>query len=267
MVSRMKSAGKALAGKAKKLGKSTSTGPLTRGGLEPAMIKTSETEVEPLSPAIEAHFLFNPTDYKLSKSNTWSDEAPGHGKKKAKKEFSFTKMGRVKLSLTLHFDTLMAPESREKPYDVRYHTDDLWRMMERKKAGQPPPQVEFHWGGLIFKSFIDSMDQKFTLFREDGVPVRCEVTITLTQFDPESSMAIEGIAAPKPVKIKLSSRADLIASLSLGMAAMAAGAVASTASTVADQTRKIMENNAIDNPLVLATGSEVNTDTSDTSSS
>jgi hypothetical protein len=45
------------------------------------------------------------------------------------------------------------------------------------------------------------------------------------------------------------------------MAAMAAGAVAGTAATVASQTRKIMENNAIDNPLVLATGATVDTST------
>ena len=36
------SAGKALAGKAKKLAASTSTGPLTRGGLTPGKIVTSD---------------------------------------------------------------------------------------------------------------------------------------------------------------------------------------------------------------------------------
>jgi hypothetical protein len=254
------SAGKALAGKAKKLAASTATGPLTRGGLTPGKIVTSDKDENPISPKIEVNFLFNPTDYKLSKTNKWG-EKDNDGKKGTKK-FGFQETGRVKLSLTLHFDTLMAPESREEPYDVRYHTNDLWKMMEIKKntpkGKKPaPPLVEFQWGKLVFVAFIESMDQKYTLFREDGVPVRCEVTVNLTQFDPSTSVVIEGIQKPQPATITDASRADLIASLSLGMAALAASSAVSTASTIASTTRKIMENNAIDNPLVLTTGTQV----------
>ena len=132
---------------------------------------------------------------------------------------------------------------------------------DKKPEKARPPLVEFHWGNLIFLSYIDSMDQKFTLFRDDGVPVRCEVTITLTQFDPQTSINVadDKKETPQPVTISDSSRADLIASLSLGMAQMAAGSVMSAApSAIATQTRTIMTANGVDNPLALTTGSQVN---------
>lgn len=247
-----------LSGKLDKLGPNVGgMGKVTRGGLTPGKIITSSKDESPLSPAIEVDFLFNPTDYTLKKTNTWAEQ--DNDQQEGEKQFAFTQSGRIELSLTLHFDTLMAPESREKPYDVRYHTDKLWKMMERKGPDKPPPLVEFVWGKLTFVSFISTMSQKFTLFREDGIPVRCEVTISLVQFDPDVSITVANPEAPKPVTISLASRADLIASFSLGMAQMAAGAVMSAAPTaIANQTRTIMEANNVDNPLSLTTGSQVN---------
>lgn len=238
-------------------------GKVTRSGLTPGKLITSSKDENPVSPAIEVNFLFNPTDYKLSKSNTWTEQS--NDQQQGDKQYTFTKSGAITLTLKLHFDTLMAPESRDKPYDVRYHTDDLWRMMERKKSSsespskEPPPLVEFQWGELIFVAFITKMDQDFTLFREDGVPVRCEVTVNLTQFDPNTSVTIENVEAPKPVTVIDSSRVDLLAALSLGMTVSVASSATTTASTIAQQARSIAENNDIDNPLVLQTGSQINT--------
>jgi hypothetical protein len=251
-------ASSSLSGKMSKLGPNTGgMGKVTRGGLTPGKLITSSKDESPLSPAVEVSFLFNPTDYTLKKQNTWQEQ--NNDQQDGAATFAFTKSGRITLALTLHFDTLMAPESREKPYDVRYHTDKLWKMMERKGPDKPPPLVEFVWGKLTFVSFIASMDQKFTLFRDDGIPVRCEVIVNLTQFDPEVSITVANVEAPQPVTITDASRADLIASLSLGMAQMAAGAVMSAApAAIATQTRTIMENNSVDNPLSLTTGSQVN---------
>lgn len=245
---------------------------VTRGGLQPGKIKVSSEKPSPTASPdtnIEVNFLFNPTEYTLKKSNTWkakeNGETDGGGK-----QYEYTQGGSISLSLTLHFDTLMLAERDSakagQPYDVRFHTDNLWRMMEPidmassgdKMPKEPPPLVEFVWGKLTFVSYIKSLTQKFTLFRDDGVPVRCEVQIELVQFNPNTSITQTNLKAPKPSTVIDSSRADLLAALSLGMTAAVVSSAPSPGE-IADKTRSVMESNGIDDPLSLSTGSQIDT--------
>jgi hypothetical protein len=44
------------------------------------------------------------------------------------------------------------------------------------------PQVAFEWGVFKFVSYITVMTHKFTLFKNDGTPVRATVDVTFTQY-------------------------------------------------------------------------------------
>lgn len=149
---------------------------VTRGGLAPARIINLTTKEE-------VKFMFNPFEYTIKKTNTWEKE---DGKGRNVPKMNFQKGGAQTLTLTLYFD------SRVTGQDVRGYTSPLWKMMmveqQRKNnttGKSSPPVVAFDWGKLYFKSVITSLSQKFTLFDEKGVPLRCQVDITLEQFVDE----------------------------------------------------------------------------------
>ena len=91
------------------------------------------------------------------------------------------------LQLQLFFDTF------ETKKDVRdAYTEKIWNMMRvhddpkvqdpKTKKGRPP-LVQFHWGkAWSFEAVITSIQQKFTLFLNDGTPVRAELTIAFQQI-------------------------------------------------------------------------------------
>jgi len=151
----------------------------TRGGLKPAQLIMIVNGVE--KPPLDC--MFNPFEYTLSKQNQWAEEAT---KGKNTGSPNFVKGGSQTLKLTLYFDTQVHGDGQEK--DVSKITDQLWEMMkiaeskDKKKTGKGvPPEVAFSWGRLYFRAVLTSMTQKFTLFNEDGTPIRCTADITLEQ--------------------------------------------------------------------------------------
>lgn len=205
--------------------------PKTKGGLVPANIKN-------LSTGEIAHFMFNPNEYSISKSNTWNREDDAG---KNVPSITFKQGSPISLKLQLYFDTYM-DESR---IDIREYTDVLWKMMvvdpnkedpDTKKS--EPPKVAFQWGKFYFEAVIKSLSQKFTLFLEDGTPVRSTVDISLEQIeDPTDFKPQAAIAQPanprKSIVATLSTRLDQIAAEHL---------------KDATQYRKIAEANNMDDP-------------------
>ena len=130
--------------------------------------------------------LFNPTEYTISKSNRWdSVKVMGDDVPLPK----FISGGAMQLTMTLFFDTY------ETGKDVREYTDKLFKLMQvdpklrskKSKKGRPP-RCMFNWGRKWgFKAIITQMKQKFTLFLEDGTPVRATVTVTFQQVEKEGT--------------------------------------------------------------------------------
>lgn len=130
--------------------------------------------------------LFNPTEYTFAKSNQW--EAP----KVLGADVPLPKFvggGAITLKMSLFFDTYEAGT------DVRQHTDRLLKLMsvdprlqnQKNKKGRPP-RVMFSWGMMwSFKAIITEMSQRFTLFLEDGTPVRATVDVTFQQVEQEGT--------------------------------------------------------------------------------
>jgi hypothetical protein len=128
--------------------------------------------------------LFNPNEYTFSKRNTWS---PGEVKGKNVPELEFGGGGSTTLKMQLFFDTYATGE------DVRKYTLRIWRLLkidekqtDMTSAKGRPPLVEFQWGNFVsFKGVITDISQKYTLFRDDGTPVRATLDVSFLQAKEE----------------------------------------------------------------------------------
>ncbi len=209
--------------------------PNTKGGLVPAALIN-------LSTGERVNFMFNPTEYSLTKSNTWKSK-PIKGKNIPAVEFQ--QGGVQTLKLQLLFDTYADGA------DVRGYTDMIWKMMaidETKKDARTdksePPHVAFEWGQFYFTAVLTNVSQKFTMFLADGTPVRTTVDVTLQQAQDETNFqaqaaGAEPAAAPSAVTTTSSDRLDTVAASQTGDAS---------------NQRAIAEANNIDNPRSIPPG-------------
>jgi hypothetical protein len=127
--------------------------------------------------SISVDCMFNPFEYTVSKSNTYAEKSRNRS---STPQIEFKKAGAQTLKLNLIFDTYESGE------DVSLTTNKLWKFMEPKQEGsgndkKPPPSAAFEWGVFRFVAVITNMTQKFTLFKNDGTPVRAKVDVTFTQ--------------------------------------------------------------------------------------
>jgi hypothetical protein len=210
---------------------------VTKGGLAPATITNLITNEV-------VKFMFNPFEYTITKQNTWQ-EKPVIGQNLPM--VTFQQGGAETLNLTLHFD------NQEAQGDVRVFTQPLWKMMmideqnknARSGKGQPPP-VMFEWGKLHFKAIITNMSQKFSLFSESGVPLRCTVEVSLRQYLDDADIAPQtpgqtgSSSTASSATVVQGERLDNIA-----------------ASNGGGNHRDIAEANNIDNPLNVPAGTQL----------
>jgi len=130
--------------------------------------------------------LFNPTEYSVAKTNPWNSK-PVIGKNVP--ELEFTGGGAKTLTMELFFDVY-----EEKRGDVRKHIDKLWKLMAitektRNKTTQRgrPPLCLFQWGPhWQFTAVLMSMTVRYTLFRQDGTPVRATANVTFQEAEDDS---------------------------------------------------------------------------------
>ena len=66
--------------------------------------------------------------------------------------------------------------------DVRKHTDKIYALLEIDSDTHAPPICKFHWGKFTFRCILESVSGKFTLFIEDGTPVRATLSVTFKEF-------------------------------------------------------------------------------------
>lgn len=144
--------------------------------LEKARIK----QLVPDGPEIEV--VFNPTEYRVSKSNQFAEVAvPGL----AAPMLQFGHGNAQTLSMQLFFDTYdpQANDSRyEKNRDVRYYTKQVTDLLGINAELHAPPICQFSWGKFVFIGVLQQADVRFNLFLPTGLPVRATVDVTFKQF-------------------------------------------------------------------------------------
>lgn len=204
----------------------------TVGQLVPARIVKVNEGLKAVYDGSEVKCMFNPYEYTLSKSNSFKEQPAANGENSPPAELS--QAGAQTLKLSLHFDTYgYGPDAYGSVWDSVYGsetdvsqiTDKLWNFMKVTTESQPDkndkkhvPMVAFHWGVFFFVSYITNMTQKFTLFNQDGIPVRAKVDITFTQYrdvDDRSDKPQNPTSGGGPVnrihRVVAGDRLDLIA--------------------------------------------------------
>jgi nucleoid-associated protein YgaU len=130
----------------------------------------------------EIAVMFNPTEYSVSKSNTWDEQViPGLGP-------PFLQFGHGEaqvLSMKLFFDTY-DPQSTDVKYpknqDVRVRTRGVTDLLQINAETHAPPIIQFSWGNFVFVGIMQKADVHFNLFLPSGVPVRATVDVTIKQW-------------------------------------------------------------------------------------
>jgi nucleoid-associated protein YgaU len=138
--------------------------------------------------------LFNPSEISLSKSATWEQQrAVGRGgASSSAMEQEFRSVEAETFSIELFFDTYesrsggsawrraatsYAQASLTQTRDVRQHTGPIARLLDVDPKLDRPPICQLCWGAFdIFTGVLAGLDQRFTLFLNDGTPVRATLT-------------------------------------------------------------------------------------------
>lgn len=173
----------------------------------------------------EVVVMFNPKELTFSKQNTWNPKAEP---KANTPKFDFGGGGSTTLQMDLHFDTYADKK------DVRSeYTDKIYKMLlvdedlkDNTNQKSRPPFVRFQWGDKVgFKAVITSLTQRFTLFREDGTPVRAVLNVSFTQvvdelFYPSQNPTSGGVGGERVWTVREGDKLEAIAYAEYGDAAL-----------------------------------------------
>ena len=194
-------------------------------------------------------FMFNPTEYSISKANKWELKAAKSGNVP---KWEFGGGDPRTLQLELFFDTSLKSGAT----DVRDRTNTLFKFMmidsglksksPNSKMGQPP-KCRLFWGQdskNYFECYITSCQIKYTMFDQNGIPIRASATLQLKEVkDPENlpgtNPTSSGDAGRRLYVVQEGDRLDWIAYREYGDAT---------------QWRRLAEANGITNPLDLKPG-------------
>lgn len=126
---------------------------------------------------------FNPTDYKLSKSNTFAEIAiPGL----ESPPLQYVRGGSETLTVEALVDTSDTLE------DVRArYVERLRALMTPDSREHAPPIVRFVWGRAIFTGVLEKLDITYQLFLPDGVPLRAKLDMALKEYRRAAVQAMD----------------------------------------------------------------------------
>ncbi len=120
---------------------------------------------------------FNPSEISLEKQVRWKEKPAAE---RDVPESYFTHGFPARFSVDLYFNTY---ETRE---DVRTLTDEVMSLTTVEKHGKMhrPPICRLMWGkfGVFFQGVLHSVKQSFTLFLEDGTPVRATLSCCFKEW-------------------------------------------------------------------------------------
>ena len=126
--------------------------------------------------------LFNPNEISRSRSLQWNEprrSLQGGGQDEGRAKFRYVEA--ETLAIELFFDTY---ESRS---DVRFHTDLVADLAEVDTELHRPPMCHLQWGAFdIFSGVLSTMTQRFSMFLEDGTPVRATLSCGFLESVPRS---------------------------------------------------------------------------------
>lgn len=119
---------------------------------------------------------FNPTEYKLQKSNTFAEIAiPGL----ESPPLQFIRGAAETLNVEFLVDTSDTLEDVREKY-----VDKLRNLLRIDAELHAPPIVRFIWDRDLFRGVLESLDAQYVLFDPDGVPLRAKLSVKLKEYRP-----------------------------------------------------------------------------------
>jgi hypothetical protein len=195
-------------------------------------------------------FMFNPTQYSVTKTNTWSKQG-GKGDNVPRWEFGGGQPRSI--SLELFFDSYL-PRTGVQTGDVRDQTNQLFSFMavDSQLTGTQshmgrPPKCRLVWGqdsSYQFDCYITACTVTYLMFNDSGLPIRATASLTLEEeSDPSSLGATNPTSLGEPGRrvwvVNEGDRIDWIAFKEYG---------------TAKEWRRIADANRLTNPLALKPG-------------
>lgn len=165
------------------------------------MAQKAQIVPQDLKGAVPISVMFNPNEYTVSYEAKYTGEND-------KKQFVRTTTPEFKVSL--FYDTY------EKRKNVKLETYKVTSLLDPEVAGKEikkPPSCVFIWGEFSYRGVLTRIDQKYTMFLEDGTPVRSVLDVTFISDEPEPKVKkAEGSEACRKLWIvKSGDRLDFIA--------------------------------------------------------
>lgn len=204
-----------------------------------------------VSGAGEIPCVFNPSDFSIQRSVNYAQhKIPGTDRP----VLQFISGEAEVMSFSLLFDTYSAgigsaqgdivastaaPDAAKK--DVRMFTEPLMSLTTVNSDTHTPSLVEFTWGSVSFKGYIQSMSQRFTMFNMFGKPVRATVDITLISNEENNKVR----NSPDRTKARTISDGDRLYAFAYAEYGDCA------------EWRRIADDNNIDNPRRLESGKDI----------
>ena len=195
--------------------------------------------------------VFNPSDFTIERSVNYAQhKIPGNDRP----VLQFINGEAEVMRFSLLFDTYSAGVGSAHPIvaastaapdaakmDVRNFTEPLMKLTTVNSDTHAPSQVEFVWGSISFKGYVQSISQRFTMFNMFGTPVRATVEISLISNEENSKIR----NSPDRTKARTVSEGDRIYAFAYDEYGDCA------------EWRRIADKNGIDNPRTLEAGKDI----------
>ena len=131
---------------------------------------------------------FNPATYTVSRTVSYGGNQNDNGTQLQQKNYpvlNYTGGNNDTLSLELMFNKY---EFQHYSNQVKYTSDDLSIIKEVKEIEaltllkdslHRPPLCKFVWSSFSFEGYVTSFSANYTMFLDDGTPVRAKVNLTI----------------------------------------------------------------------------------------
>lgn len=153
--------------------------------------------------------MFNPAEYSFDVGNSFAEiDIPGL----RTPPIQYVRGNSRSLKMELFFD------SYEKRSDVRAATQQITGLLDADPLTQAPPILLFNWGGFSLQCVLESAAQRFTMFLEDGTPVRATLSVSFKEYEAVTVQIQSGlfIGPPTVHNIIAGETASKVAELVLG---------------------------------------------------
>lgn len=223
---------------------------------EPRKAKFQRLAADLVSVEAEIPVSYNPTELQLAKSVQLAEVAiPGLDSP----ILQFVRGQTETLSLELFFDTTDTGTAGRGGVAVTERTDQFYQLVKINKhlhappvcrfvmgAGFPGSKMDSHWTTQKrddFTCLVESVQQRFTLFSPEGVPLRATLTVSLKEYKTLAQQ-LEKIDFQSPdfTKTHVVQQGEML------------NAIAHRAYGDSSLWREVAEHNGLDDPLAVEAG-------------